>query len=307
MARQNRTKAEATEVTEVTAEVTKEATQTEAPAEVTEAPAEVDLTAFQEAVEAALAEADESTGQLPEAAVEAVNIQYRSLDGLKPKNAARLHLENKMIEAVDKLDAVAARGYSDLKTKLSASGGTKAEKTPSDPLAAFVQRAASLSLAQVVLSKGMPEVPEGRDLNAEVNKLVEESIALVDEQLAYEANEAEDKGDGPELTPLVRQAFKMSAGKVAGTGSRRGAVTGPRRDVSKHIVSAFDSMNPGEFLTIAEIAKHKSPEYGDESPSQGAISARLFPASGNSTIEGVVPVNKGEIDGKNPKGARKAE
>jgi hypothetical protein len=102
---------------------------------------------------------------------------------------------------------------------------------------------------------------------------------------------------------VVRTAFKAAQGKGTG-GSRGGSNGGPRKDIGKHIREAFESREAGEFLTIAEIAKFASSEYPEGNPpSQGAVSARLFPTSGKCTVEGVEPVDK---DGSNPKGARKA-
>lgn len=299
MARQNRSKS--AEAVEVEVPTTEENTVTEVTeaveADTTEAP--VDLTAFQSAVTAALAEADSATGELPEAAVASVNEAYRSIEGTKGKRSARDLLDAGMLEAVGKLDAVAARGYSDLKAKLSAAGGTKSAATPADPTAAFVQRVASLRLALTIVEA---DRPEGEDVDAKVEALVNESLAGVEAQRAYLADTSEDKGEGPELTPVVRAAFKAAAAK-GGAGRGRGNSGGVRRDIAKHILSAFAEVEAGTFLTIAEIAKHKSEEYaGTDGPSQGAISARLFP---ETTIEGIEPINKGELDGKNPKGARK--
>lgn len=312
MARQNRSnKSAATEAPETTnteeATVTDTATETpveapaEAQAETTTTEAPVDLAPFKQVVADALAEADTTTGQVPEASVAKVNEAYRAVEGNKGKGEARKYLEEAMLEAVGKLDAVAARSYSDLKANLSAAGGSKSERTPADPTAAFVQRVASLRLALSIVESDRPEGVEDEKIEA----LVTESQALVDQQKAYLADESEDKGDGPELTPVVRAAFKAASGKATGGASRStgGNSGGVRRDIGKHIASAFAEVEVGTFLTIAEIAKHKSAEYeGTDGPSQGAISARLFPTT---TVVGVEPVEKGAIDGKNPKGARK--
>jgi hypothetical protein len=311
MTRQNRTKSAAPESTENTntpEENTVDETSTpETPVEGTETPTPeapveqpVDLTAFKESVTEALSEGDTATGELPEAAVAKVNEQYRAVEGNKGKGEARKFLEEAMLEAVGKLDAVAARGYSDLRAKLSAAGGAKADKAPSDPTAAFVQRLASLRLAQQIVES---ERPEGEGIDEKVEALVNENTELITKQREYLANEAEDKGDGPELNPVVRAAFKAASGKATGGTSRSGGSSGGvRHDTGKHIASAFADVEVGTFLTIAEIANHKSAEYGDDTPSQGAISARLFPTT---TVAGVEPVEKHAIDGKNPKGARK--
>lgn len=77
---------------------------------------------------------------------------------------------------------------------------------------------------------------------------------------------------------------------------RRGSA---RRDIGAHIVSAFEGMPEGGFLTVGQIRSHRSEEYGDEFPSAGAISARLFPSSGRCTVPGVEP-------GENDRGVRGA-
>lgn len=318
MARQNRStkSAAATEASEptTTEEVAVSDTTTEAPVEeptteATEAPATeapVDLEPFKAVVAEVLTEADTTTGEVPAAGVARVNEAYRAVEGNKGKGEARKFLEEAMLEAVGRLDAVAARGYSDLKTNLSAAGGkSSAERTPSDPAAAFVQRRAALELALHIVNQTVPEVGDDRDLDAEVAKLVGDNQEALDVYLAHQASEAEDKGDAPEVSPVVRQALKAASGKATGgsTRSTGGNSGGVRRDIGKHIESAFADKAEGDFMTIAEIANHKSAEYeGTDGPSQGAISARLFPTT---TLGFVEPVEKGAIDGKNPKGARK--
>jgi len=305
MARRNASTTEAPEAESTTPEAQAESTTPEAQAEsTTETSTEtpIDLTAFKGAVEQVLPEADDSTGVLPEAAVSTVNEQYRALDGQKPKNAARTWLEEQMLEAVGKLDAVLARSYSQLKAGLSAGGGSKAEKAPADPTAAYVQRQATLALASQIVAR---QRPEGDGVDEKVSELVTTSQEQVEAYQTWLDNEDEDKGDAPDVSPVVRAAFKAASGKGTGGGSK-GVHSGPRGDIAKHVSSAFADQESGAFLTIAEIAKHQSPEYPSAPPSQGAVSARLFPKSGKCTIEGVEPVEKGAVDGKNPKGARKA-
>lgn len=77
--------------------------------------------------------------------------------------------------------------------------------------------------------------------------------------------------------------------------------SGTRRDIGAHIVSAFEGLPEGAFLTVGQIRSHRSEEYGDEFPSAGAISARLFPSSGRCTVPGVEP---GE-NGRGVRGARR--
>ena len=263
---------------------------------------EINLDAFKAAVEAVLPEADSTTGVLPASAVSTVNEQYRALDGQKPKNAARTFLEEQMLEAVGALNAVLARSYADLKAGMVAGPSSAKEKAPADPTAAFVQRVATLKLALQIVEGSRPE---GEGIDEKVDALVTESGEQVTAYSAYLADESEDKGDAPETSPVVRAAFKAAQGKGTGGGGTKGTFTGTRGDIGKHIQSAFADLESGAVLTFAEIAKHQSAEYPTAPPSQGAISARVFPKSGKCTVEGIVPVEKGEVDGKNPKGARK--
>jgi len=78
-----------------------------------------------------------------------------------------------------------------------------------------------------------------------------------------------------------------------------GRATSGRRDIGAHIASAFAGLPDETFLTVREIRRHRSDEYGDEFPSAGAISARLFPSSGRCTVTGVEP-------GENERGVRGA-
>jgi len=71
--------------------------------------------------------------------------------------------------------------------------------------------------------------------------------------------------------------------------------SGGRRDIAAHIQNAMRTVDVGDFLTIAEISRIPSEEYPHGSPpSQGAISARLFPGSGAPTT---VPGVRAEIVG----------
>ena len=79
--------------------------------------------------------------------------------------------------------------------------------------------------------------------------------------------------------------------------------TGERRDIGVHISAAFANKEAGDFLTVSQIRAARSDEYGDNSPSAGAISARLFPKSGKFTVDGIKPSTS--TDGKANKGAIK--
>lgn len=301
MARRNATQAKAeaevtpTEGTEPEATPTESTEGTEPKAEV-----EIDLTDFQKVTGEAVDARDESTGEVPAEQIDKVNTAYRALDGIKPKNAAKNWLEEQMKAAIGDLNVQLARAYSMVKDNLSA-GSAKSEKAPADPTVAFVNKVAAHNIALSLVQGNVPEGVEGEKALAQASEL---STSLAEQVTQYQTwldNEAEDKGDAPEVSPVVRSAFKLAAGKASGGGRVSGG-SGVRRDISKHIQAAFADAEPGAFLTVAEIANHKSEEYGDDSPSQGAVSARLFPASGKCTVEGIEPVPA--TDGK-PRGARK--
>jgi hypothetical protein len=294
MARQNKSK----QAEEPQATAAAEPTEPQAP-ESTEATPEVNLDAFKAAVASVLGDADPATGVMPEAAKATVNEEYRKLEGQKPKNAARSFLEDSMLEAVGELNAPLARSYNELKGGLSAGTSAGTPKAPADPVAAQVNREATLRLALALVVAQRPETD--RDLDAEVQGVVDNSEEDVAKLREFQADESEDKGDAPEVSPIVRAAFKAAQGKSS--GARSGGSGGPRKDIGKHIREAFADVEPGTFRTMAEIAKFKSTEYPDSPPSQGAISARLFPRTGTCTVEGVEPVDK---TSDHPKGARKA-
>jgi hypothetical protein len=308
MARRNST-TKTDEVTEGTAPEATETESTEGTApEATEpkaddkAEAPIDLTSFKEATAKAVGQRDESTGEVPAEAIAEVNTAYRELDGIKPKNAAKGWIEDEMKAAITALNVQLARAYSMVKDNLSAASGARGEKAPADPTAAFVNKVAAHNLAYNLVVNQVPEGVDGEAALAKANELASGLAEQVQQYLAWATSEAEDKGDAPEVNPVVRTAYKLSQGKASGGGRVSGG-SGVRRDVGKHISSAFKGVESGKFLTVAEIAKHQSEEYGTDSPSQGAISARLFPTTGKCTVEGIIPV---PAEGDQPRGARKA-
>lgn len=277
MARRSATKAadEATTTTEAPEVV--EETTTEAPTESadtkTEESAPVDLGPFQAAVESAIGEADTSTGELPATAVESVNKVYRELEGLKAKNAARAWIDEQMKASIMGKDILKARVYVNIKDGLSA-GSSAGPKAPADPTQAFVQKVVALRLAT---DEVLANVPEGVSENwtDDADKLVEELAEQVTAYRAFLASEDEDE-EAPEVSPVVRQVFKLAAARGSAGGGGRVA-GGPRRDIEKHITQVFENLPSGSFLSIAEISKTASTEYGDDRPSAGAVSARMFP------------------------------
>jgi hypothetical protein len=86
------------------------------------------------------------------------------------------------------------------------------------------------------------------------------------------------------------QSVSDDGAKLAVQSVGRGTVA-MGGDIAAHVVQALELVD-GEFQTVAQIRAAVTPAYdGDQRPSAGAISARLFPRDGSDcTIEGVVPV-----------------
>jgi hypothetical protein len=284
-----------TEAVEETVDSTT-ASAPEATATSTEAKAEIDLSGFKAAVEAAVAEHDTSTGTVPEGLATAVTAEYRALDGLAAKNAAKKFVNDSMRDSMNEMNIQKARAYMVLSDGLTAgAGGTKAERPPADPTEAFVQRLGALQLAAEIVGAN---VPEGVDSSytAKLDELLASSrdgAKTYGEWLNREpVAEGADDLPEPEVSAFVKAAVKLSQGKAVKTGSGRASTpfTGERRDIGKHIAEAFADKESGTFMTVAEIRKFESSEYNAESPaSAGAISARLFPTSGKCTVEGITP------------------
>lgn len=289
----------------MTADAATEPTTEAAPA-AAEKPAEVkiDLTAYTAAVDAAYEGKDETSGVVNDELLEAVTKAYRDLDGVKPKNQAKTLVGERLKDAVNSLDIVSGRAYMLIgEANTAGAGGAKGEKAPADPAEAYVQRLVTLALAQSLVT-----APEGVDTAAaaeKANAQLAELAPKAQEYLAWTVNEAEDKGDEPDVPSTVKAAVKLATGKTAKAGGGRsgGGSTfdGPRRDIGKHIAEAFESHNSGDFLTIAEITNFKSAEYGDSKPSAGAISARLFPPTGKCSLDFVTP----DTNEKGNRGAKK--
>jgi hypothetical protein len=266
---------------------------TEAPAEAATTEVEIDLAAFNAAVEAALPERDETTGTIAEAFLAPVTKSYRELEGSKGKAAARKAIEEAMKSAMLSGDMPLARAYLDVQEALKAGGGSKsaAERKPVDPTENYVNLVAGLALATELAQVTQPE-GVSEEWATKVTEQVEASRDAARAYLAWASSSDEDKGEAPEVPAFVQSAVKLALGKSAKVGSPRSGgstFTGERRDVGQHILSAFADVEPGTFLKVSEIRKHKSEEYGNDSPSAGAISARLFPKSGNCTVEGIEP------------------
>jgi len=294
------TEAESTVETDVV-EAT-EADTTEAPAKEAKAEVVFDLSDFKSAVTTAISEADASTGTVPEASLAPVQAAYRDLPSVKAKNKAKEFLGEGMREAMGNNDIATARAFVAVQDSLTAKAPStpKEPKAPVDPTEGFVAKVAGAQLGYALVTA---DVPDGvaSDWSEKVAPVIADAQSEISAFRAWEANEAEGKGEAPSLGYVARTALRVASGKVPGAkaSGTNTPFTGTRRDVGAHIESAFADQPSGAFLTVAEIRTHKSAEYGDDAPSAGAISARLFPASGKVSLNGVTP-------GQNEKGVRGA-
>lgn len=293
----------------------------------------VDTSAFEAAVTAAFAEKDPSTGAVPEAFVQKVSEEYRTLEGLRGKNAAKKYIQNLLEEAVHSLDMTSARAYLTLQDTIKAlvaTSPTRAAATaaPVNPVESAATSVAILRLAldNVVL----PDSIEQAELDAKVNEIILNTQEEVKAYITWMSTEppvtvsedgTETEGEKPAeptVSVVAKNAAKLALGRSAKAGTPRAAAAsggvaarspflGKRGDIAKHITEAFADKPSGAFMSISEIAAFPSTEYRDSDgnprrPSQGAISARLFPGGDGSktSVEGIVGA---EVDGK--KGARK--
>lgn len=75
-----------------------------------------------------------------------------------------------------------------------------------------------------------------------------------------------------------------------------------RRDIADVVTRAFDGLDSGAFLTVAEIRTRGTIPGDDYTPGDGAIAARLFPRGRGCTLTDVTPV---DATGTTARGARK--
>lgn len=292
MARRGNEGTDATEATEATQPSTTETT----PAAPAETEAAVDLTAFSGAVAAAVAEVDTSTGTLPEAAYGPVSEAFRALDGVKARNKAKAFLAEKMREAMESMDAPLAKAYMSLQDKGTVSAPSASKpKEPADPTGSYVEKVVALTLARKLVT-----APDGLadDWQAKAQALQEQASAQTESYGAYLASTDEAKTEPEGILPVVKAAFKLAAGRAAGGGRSGSTRVGPTRNIATHITEAFSDQPVGTFLKISQIKKFKSSEYGDDSPSAGALSARLFPKGGSmkTPIAGIEPSTNSDGD-----------
>lgn len=257
-------------------------------------------------------EVDKTTGTVPDGLKAEVRKAYSGLTGVKYKNAGRQFLQDRMHENMEQYNpadpstaaaAVAARSFLELFKEVG-KGVIKSESPvakPVDPTEAHVARVAAALIAPNLIlppdgvSDGWQK--QAQDKAAELAPQVQ----TYREWLKANANKTGDeRAEEPEVDEIVKAAAKVALGRglgaarkprAAGEGKASTPFTGTRRNIQTHILEAFAAHPVGTWLSVADIAKFESSEYGTDHPSTGAVSARLFPKSGESTIPGI----KGEI------------
>lgn len=275
-----------TEATESADNTAAEATESEA----VESSAETDLTEFEAAVAAAIEARDEATGKLPEAVTAPVTKAYQALS-VGGKSKAKAHLLAIMTEGVETNDSPKAMAANELRralvpAKTSGTPKPKAEPTPVDPNEGVALQLAPLRVAFNYLSTNLPEGAEAEGVKAKTGELFDSSNAEIQGYLNWLDREAPAEGEEdtpePEVSVVTKKAARLIRTKVkvatSGTGK---TYSGPKRSIATHIEQVFASFPSGHFMTINEIAKAESAEYGEDRPSSGAVSARLFPTDGD--------------------------
>ena len=272
-------------------------------------PSDDDLTAWRSALDAGLAAADTDTGTTDSASKSAVATAYKALS-VKGRNAAKKAVQDMLRTFVRETKVEQAQALIELNDAMTEGAAAKQTKTPAapvDPTEAFVNGALRYRLAYRVFTTDVPTEVDAawQDKVNERLRELEPQLAEYRDYLKKRGTEGNEELAEPEgIDDVVKTAFKLASGKGAAGRAKssvpRAAFDGPRRDLAKHIQEAFAEHPSGKFLKISEIRSFKSSEYGDDIPSSGAISARLFPKSGKATVDGVTPA---EQDGH--KGATK--
>jgi len=288
--------APAQEETTVSENVTPEevAPQPDAAADSSAAETPIDLSQFEAALTAGLGTKNPENGEPADDAKQVVEA-YKSLDGVKAKNAARALVGTKQDEAVDALEIQDARYYMAVGNLLTAAkGGSKkaAEpKAPVDNTDVYAQRLAALDIARVLAAK--PENVKDDEVDEKRNTFYTEGHPQAVAYLEWLASDKDTRGDEPEVPKYVKDAAKISQGSVArasaGGGGTRRVHEGPRKSPAKHIVAVFADQPSGTFLSVGDIVSTKSDEYESGEASPGAISNALKAGDKTPGIEYTKP------------------
>lgn len=280
-----------------------DATETVENAETPAPEAEVEVVLSEDLVSAANAavdNADPTTGTPALQFIEAVTKAYHAIAGIKGKNLAKKFVDAGMVSALSEVppNAPKAVTFSKLREAINESAAPKAPsapRAPADPKVAYIQQAAALAIAGALLPR-----PDGVD-DEQVQEAVTEAWDAAVALFTFNTAEQPEGVEAPEVSKTASTAVRYAMGKGVGTGSGRtaGSIS---HDVQVHIDEAFASLESGAFLSVADLVKFDSAEYAGGRPATSAVTGRLFPKSGDTTLTGVVPVEKTETT---PRGAAK--
>jgi|SRR5688572_18393563 len=256
-------------------------------------------------------ERDTGTGVLSDKLKGEIKQKYIDLPAGQGKDSARQQVKEWVKGLIEQsivgLAGERARTFFLIQSEcLNAKGantGTGAVVKQVDPVEDYINEVVALYLAPYLLAK--PD--DAGDVSTKVNARAEELSKHLAGYATWLHADAETRGDEPEVPDEVRRAGRIATGKTtrtagtrkrataSGDGTPRATYNGPRRDVAKHVAEFFGG-EVGKVALMGEIAKFQSAEYGNDRPSSGAVTARIWPTSGNaSTIPGVEAVMK---DGK---------
>lgn len=289
-------------------------------AEPTEAEQAAAFEEFKAKVDAAIAEVDLTTGNIPDGLVADVKAAYVALPLARNKTAGRKLLDDKMKESLTKppFDPYRAKAYLDLNEACKTTGATRetVAKPPVDPTEAFVKEVTAHWIATSLLIPG-PEVDptyvtKSQELARSLEPEAKAYKAYLTQLLAWNAKPEAERGEepkAPEVSEVILHAAKIAQGRSgrrsapkASTGTAKASASsatysGPKRDVKAHIREAFADQPVGTFLKIGEIVKFPSKAYEGASPSGGAVNAALDSAKFAQAVPNIVKATEGGVNG----------
>jgi len=258
-------------------------------------------------------------GQLEVADLHAATTAYVNLTGgLKLRNAARDWVQTKMTECM-----VNGRSLKDPTEKMAKFDEASAinevyiaimagpQAAPTDPRLVLAEQVAVLDIARAAViahTEATVEAVQGWTPIFDDDQLAEQVASLVE----FLGRDPESDTPEPDLSDTAKIALGViqgkgtkKAGKKASTGSSNKGSTatysGPRRSILAHIAEVLPA--DGSWVTVQQIAKGSSAEYGDDHPSAGAINAALFKdgVAKDVTAKGIVA----EFNSEGKYGARR--
>lgn len=228
----------------------------------------------------------------------------------KMANAAKASVMEGLTAAVRIGNVDVARAYMSVLAELEkiAAPRNQAPAKPVDPTELFVERYTAVQLALQVLFNTAPD-GVAEDWNERSDKMQDNLQDDLTTYLGWLGTAADERGDEPTVSPVVKAAMKIAQGKAApkSKGGRSTSTsvastfTGERGDILDHIQHAFqvgggligeEEGSPvpvGGRLTVAQIQKIESKTYAGRDPSAGALSSRLFKGKWDESATGIRP------------------